>query len=108
MASLSLSALVERLSPQAKETLEQAAAMASSRTHHSIELTHWLLTIVQHPSGIYSEVFEAFDIDERKVEEQLQAQLEKIQNGMPNRPRPFCSYCNHYAECFDVRNDRVS
>ncbi len=32
MASLSLSALVERLSPQAKETLEQAAAMASSRT----------------------------------------------------------------------------
>ncbi|EOV0049803.1 type VI secretion system ATPase TssH [Vibrio parahaemolyticus] len=86
MASLSLSALVERLSPQAKETLEQAAAMASSRTHHSIELTHWLLTIVQHPSGIYSEVFEAFDIDERKVEEQLQAQLEKYKTGCQTVP----------------------
>lgn len=86
MAPLSLSALVARLSPQAKETLEQAAALASSRTHHSVELTHWLMTIVQHPKGIYSEIFKAFDIDQRKVEMQLQTQLEKYKTGCQTVP----------------------
>ncbi|HHF3131377.1 TPA: type VI secretion system ATPase TssH [Vibrio diabolicus] len=86
MASLSLSALVERLSPQAKETLEQAAAMASSRTHHSIEMSHWLMTIIQHPADIYSEVFDEFDVDKIKVETDLQKTLEKYKTGCQSVP----------------------
>lgn len=86
MASLPLSALVDRLSSQTKETLEQAAAMASSRTHHSIELTHWLMTMVQHPMDIFAEVFKTFDLDKGKVEEQLRAQLEKYKTGCQTVP----------------------
>ncbi|MBT0023395.1 type VI secretion system ATPase TssH [Vibrio alginolyticus] len=86
MASLSLSALVERLSPQAKETLEQAAAMASSRTHHSIEMSHWLMMIIRHPDNIYSEVFDEFDVDKIKVETDIQKALEKYKTGCQSVP----------------------
>lgn len=86
MASLSLSALVERLSPQARETLEQAAAMASSRTHHSIEMTHWLVSIIQHPSGIYRDIFHSQNVDESRVEKQLLDQLEKYKTGCGTVP----------------------
>ncbi len=86
MASLSLSALVERLSPQAKETLEQAAAMASSRTHHSIEMSHWLMMIIRHPDDIYSEVFDEFDVDKIKVETDIQKALEKYKTGCQSVP----------------------
>lgn len=86
MALLSLSALVERLSPVAKETLEQAAAMASSRTHHSIEMTHWLLSILQHPAEIYVEVFKKFNVNPKLVETQLLSQLEKYKTGCESVP----------------------
>ncbi|MGR5235990.1 type VI secretion system ATPase TssH [Vibrio alfacsensis] len=86
MASLSLSALVERLSPHARETLEQAAALASSRTHYSIEMAHWLLTITQHPAGIYSDIFERFNVDTGRVEAQLLSQLEKYKTGCETVP----------------------
>ncbi|WP_038891240.1 type VI secretion system ATPase TssH [Vibrio campbellii] len=86
MALLSLSALVERLSPVARETLEQAAAVASSRTHHSIEMTHWLLTIVQNPNQIYAEVFDKFNVDAEVVESQLLSQLEKYKTGCESVP----------------------
>ncbi|MDF5088930.1 type VI secretion system ATPase TssH, partial [Vibrio parahaemolyticus] len=86
MASLSLSALVERLSPQAKETLEQAAAMASARTHHSIEMSHWLMMIIRHPDDIYSEVFDEFDVDKIKVETDIQKALEKYKTGCQSVP----------------------
>nr|ACN89328.1 putative ClpA/B-type chaperone [Vibrio alginolyticus] len=86
MASLSLSALVERLSPQAKETLEQAAAMASSRTHHSIEMSHWLMMIIRHPDDIYSEVFDEFDVDKIKIETDIQKALEKYKTGCQSVP----------------------
>lgn len=86
MALLSLSALVERLSPHARETLEHAAAMASSRTHHSIEMTHWLISIIQHPSGIYADAFRSQNIDASRVESQLLEQLEKYRTGCDSVP----------------------
>jgi type VI secretion system protein VasG len=86
MASLSLSALVERLSPHAKETLEQAAALASSRTHHSIELSHWLTAIIQHPEDLYLDVFDKLDIDKQTVLNELLTQLEKYKTGCETVP----------------------
>ena len=86
MASLSLSALVERLSPHAKETLEQAAALASSRTHHSIELSHWLTAIIQHPEDLYLDVFDKLDLDKQTVLNELLTQLEKYKTGCETVP----------------------
>jgi type VI secretion system protein VasG len=86
MASLSLSALVDRLSPHGKETLEQAAAMASSRTHYSIELSHWLTAIIQNPADLYLEVFEKLDVDKQTVQSELLAQLEKYKTGCQTVP----------------------
>ncbi|MEF1339155.1 AAA family ATPase, partial [Vibrio rotiferianus] len=82
----SLSALVERLSPHAKETLEQAAALASSRTHHSIELSHWLTAIIQHPEDLYLDVFDKLDIDKQTVLNELLTQLEKYKTGCETVP----------------------
>lgn len=86
MASLSLSALVDKLSPEAKRALEQAAALASSRTHHSIEMTHWLLTSVQSAGREEIELYQAFDIDLNQLQTDLTLQLEKYKTGCQTVP----------------------
>lgn len=86
MTSLSLSALVDKLTPEARVTLEQAAALASSRTHHSIEITHWLLTMIQGASDADLEMYQYFSVDLAKLQSDLQLQLEKFKTGCQTVP----------------------
>lgn len=86
MTSLSLSALVDKLTPEAKGSLEQAAALASSRTHHSIEIAHWLLTMIQDPSEAEREMYQFFSVDLAQLHSDLQLQLEKFKTGCQTVP----------------------
>ncbi|EHK8997054.1 type VI secretion system ATPase TssH [Vibrio vulnificus] len=86
MASLSLSALVDKLTPEAKRALEQAAALASSRTHHSIEMTHWLLTLVQSARPDEIELYRSFKVDLHQLQTDLSLQLEKYKTGCQTVP----------------------
>ncbi|EGU51095.1 ClpB protein [Vibrio nigripulchritudo ATCC 27043] len=86
MTSLSLAALVERLTPDAKASLEQAAALASSRTHHSIEMTHWLITILQQQGTVIQTVSEEFGLNVFKLEDDIQNSLEKLKTGCQTVP----------------------
>ncbi|EHH0744540.1 type VI secretion system ATPase TssH, partial [Vibrio vulnificus] len=86
MASLSLSALVDKLTPEAKRALEQAAALASSRTHHSIEMTHWLLTLVQSAGPDEIELYRSFKVDLNQLQTDLTLQLEKYKTGCQTVP----------------------
>lgn len=86
MTSLSLTALVERLSSDAKSSLEQAAALASSRTHHSIEMTHWLVSILQQQGSTIQTLSEHFDLNVFKLEDDIQKSLEKLKTGCQTVP----------------------
>ncbi|GLQ70783.1 type VI secretion system ATPase TssH [Vibrio penaeicida] len=86
MTSLSLTALVERLSSDAKSSLEQAAALASSRTHHSIEMTHWLVSILQQQGSTIQTLSDHFDLNVFKLEDDIQKSLEKLKTGCQTVP----------------------
>ncbi|MBE4598990.1 type VI secretion system ATPase TssH [Vibrio navarrensis] len=86
MTSLSLSALVEKLTPEAKGSLEQAAALASSRTHYSIEIAHWLLTMIQGAGSFELEMYRSFSVDLAKLQSDVQLQLEKFKTGCQTVP----------------------
>ncbi|MDP2571607.1 type VI secretion system ATPase TssH [Vibrio penaeicida] len=86
MTSLSLTALVERLSSDAKSSLEQAAALASSRTHHSIEMTHWLISILQQQGSTIQTLSDHFNLNVFKLEDDIQKSLEKLKTGCQTVP----------------------
>ncbi|PKF76749.1 type VI secretion system ATPase TssH [Vibrio sp. vnigr-6D03] len=86
MTSLSLTALVERLSSDAKSSLEQAAALASSRTHHSIEMTHWLVSILQQQGSTIQTLSDHFNLNVFKLEDDIQKSLEKLKTGCQTVP----------------------
>ncbi|WP_104399830.1 type VI secretion system ATPase TssH [Vibrio penaeicida] len=86
MTSLSLTALVERLSSDAKSSLEQAAALASSRTHHSIEMTHWLISILQQQGATIQTLSDHFNLNVFKLEDDIQKSLEKLKTGCQTVP----------------------
>ncbi len=86
MTSLSLTALVERLSPEAKSSLEQAAALASSRSHHSIEMSHWLLSIIKQQNETMQLLVAHFDINVTQLESDVQRSLEKMKTGCQSVP----------------------
>ncbi|MBD1556906.1 type VI secretion system ATPase TssH [Vibrio sp. S9_S30] len=86
MTSLSLTALVERLSSDAKSSLEQAAALASTRTHHSIEMTHWLISILQQQGSAIQALSDHFNLNVFKLEDDIQKSLEKLKTGCQTVP----------------------
>lgn len=86
MTSLSLTALVERLSPDAKSSLEQAAALASSRSHHSIEMGHWLLSIIKQQNDTLLLLAEHFELNMAQLEADVQHSLEKMKTGCESVP----------------------
>ncbi|MDN3681087.1 type VI secretion system ATPase TssH [Vibrio tapetis subsp. quintayensis] len=86
MTSLSLTALVERLTPEARSSLEQAAALASSRSHHSIEMSHWLLSIIKQQSDTLKLLAGHFDLNLAQLEVDVQHSLEKMKTGCQSVP----------------------
>jgi type VI secretion system protein VasG len=83
---VNLKALVGRLSPQARQALEGAAAITLSRTHYDIEPEHWLLKLAEQPDGEVAAVFRHFDVDAGRVTAKLNALLDGFKSGNGRPP----------------------
>ena len=50
MSSMSLSKLVDKLNPVVKKSLEGAASICHSRSQFTVEVEHWLLSLLEKRS----------------------------------------------------------
>ncbi|OAN11068.1 ClpV1 family T6SS ATPase [Photobacterium jeanii] len=86
MSTMTLKALVDKLTPEAKRTLESSAALANSRSHASVELLHWLYSIGESGSAQYQTVSQFFGIDQGRLKHDLLIRLEQLPTGCADAP----------------------
>ncbi|MFT7287924.1 MAG: type VI secretion system protein VasG [Halieaceae bacterium] len=86
MTQIDLKSLIERLGPMAKVALESAAAATMSRGHHTVELEHWFLQLLENGKSDLAEVLRLRDISPRAVQSELTHALEKFKGGNSRPP----------------------
>ncbi|WP_413112315.1 type VI secretion system ATPase TssH [Thaumasiovibrio sp. DFM-14] len=86
MSTLPLKAIVEKLSPQARLSLEKAAACASSRSHFTVDIGHWLFELSNSHSSDFVAIARHFGIDEATWCNDLNRYLERQKSGSNEVP----------------------
>jgi len=81
-----LKALIERLTPQARQSLEQAASRALSRTHFDVEIEHVLLAMLDQPGNAALSGLAAVGVSLAVVETALLQALDSFRSGNSRNP----------------------
>ena len=77
----SLNLLVERLTPNLRYALEQAAWRCRSMTHYDVELEHLLLELSADESADCARILRHFDVDPGRLASDLTVALERLRRG---------------------------
>ncbi|WP_428459125.1 type VI secretion system ATPase TssH [Photobacterium makurazakiensis] len=86
MSTMTLKALVDKLSPSCKTMLESGASLCNSRSHFSVELQHWLLVMTEDKNTDFFVIADYFAIDLPKLRSELQQGLETLKTGNSHTP----------------------
>ncbi|MBL8841006.1 MAG: type VI secretion system ATPase TssH [Planctomycetes bacterium] len=86
MATLNLKALVSRLNDTTRRALEGAAGLCLSKTHHHVEIEHWLWKLMEVRGGDLEAIFRRFEVDPARLSADLQRSFEKMRGGSSRPP----------------------
>jgi type VI secretion system protein VasG len=81
MAGFTLSELVGRLGPAARQSLEGAHGFAKMRGNAYVELVHWVHLLVQDSGGDVAAIRTAFGLDETKLARDIVGALDIVPRG---------------------------
>nr|WP_294864461.1 type VI secretion system ATPase TssH [uncultured Pseudogulbenkiania sp.] len=84
--SVSLKSLIERLTPLARQSVEQAASRALSRTHYEIEIEHVLLTLLDQDMNAARAALPAAGGDLADLQRGLEGALDGFRTGNTRNP----------------------
>ncbi|NHQ82449.1 type VI secretion system ATPase TssH [Chromobacterium vaccinii] len=84
--SVSLKSLIDRLTPTARQAIEQAASRALARTHFEIEIEHVLLAMFDQDDNAALAALRALGADLGRVERELDAALDNFRSGNTRNP----------------------
>jgi type VI secretion system protein VasG len=86
MVAVDLRSLVAKLNDACRRSLEAAAGSALSRSHHNIEVEHWLLRLLDVPNNDLTAIFGRFEIDSGRVAAELTRFLDTLKTGNARAP----------------------
>ncbi len=78
--------LIDKLDLQTKQALEQATNLCLQRGHYQVELSHWLLCIVEHLNQTDRGHLLALECDLTALRTDLQLNLERLKTGNEQAP----------------------
>ncbi len=81
MAEISRSDLFAKLTPLAFKTLESATMFCKLRGHQTVELTHWLIQILQLQDADLQRLIREFGLNESRLSSDLTDALERLPRG---------------------------
>ncbi|WP_434630270.1 type VI secretion system ATPase TssH [Chromobacterium sp. CV08] len=84
--SVALKSLIDRLTPTARQAIEQAASRALARTHFEIEIEHVLLAMFDQDDNAALAALRALGADLSRVERELDAALDNFRSGNTRNP----------------------
>jgi len=86
MSSMTLSKLVEKLNPTCRASLENAASICHSRSQFTVEIEHWLQSMLELESGDLNLICDSFSIEQDVFLNDLRIGLEKLKTGNSAAP----------------------
>ena len=86
MVAVDLQRLVLRLNPVCRRALEAAAGLALSRTHHDVEIEHWLLKLLDSPDTDLAAILRHCEVDAGRLAADLNRVLDKLKTGNARAP----------------------
>jgi type VI secretion system protein VasG len=84
--SVSLKSLIERLTPTARQAVEQAASRALARTHFEVEIEHVLLAMLDQADNAALSALQALGLPVAQVNRELDAALDAFRSGNTRNP----------------------
>src|SRR5690606_31961093 len=81
MINVDPKSLIDRLSPLARDTLEQGAGLCLGHGHYSVEIEHWLLKLLEHPDSDWVQLLHQLDLDPGRLSSAINAALERLRHG---------------------------
>lgn len=86
MVSVNLKSLVARLNDTCRRTLEGAAGFCLSRTHHNVEIEHWLVKLLEETNTDLEAILKHYGIDHSRLLSDLTRALDRLQTGNARPP----------------------
>ena len=84
--STSVKALVDKLTPVARQSLEQAASRALSRSHFEVEIEHVLLALLEQDRNAALSALAALGASQARIVSELENALESFRAGNTRNP----------------------
>ena len=81
-----LKSLIGKLNPTTRHAMEAAANVALSRTHFEVDIEHVLIELLERGDSDLNAILNAYDIDPRKLEQDLRNSLGQFRTGNTRNP----------------------
>ncbi len=81
-----LKPLLARLHPVCRKALDEAGELCLEHQHYSLEIEHWLLTLMSQPGGDVALMLDACSLSPVHLQRQLQQAVQRFQAGSQRPP----------------------
>jgi len=81
MSSMTLKSLVAKMNDAGRQALERAVGLCFQRTHHSVEVEHFLKSLLAEQDSDLSAIFSHYGLSQDRLETQLNTALESFKTG---------------------------
>jgi type VI secretion system protein VasG len=85
MSQIDLKSLIGKLSPPAKNLLEQATSLCYARTNYNIEVEHWLCKLVENDASIQA-IVKHYGVSLPTLEDHIIRAIDRLKSGNAKAP----------------------
>lgn len=86
MAPINLKSLVGKLNSVCTRALEGAAGLCMSRTNYNLEISHWLLKLLEVSNSDVQAILKAFAIDPSRLTADCMKSIDRLKTGSSSQP----------------------
>ncbi|WP_404369188.1 type VI secretion system ATPase TssH [Marinobacter sp.] len=83
---MTLKSLVEKMNDSGRQALERAVGLCHQRSHHTVEVEHFLKAMMAEQDADLAAVLAHFDLDGSRLEAQLDTAIESFRTGSGATP----------------------
>ena len=84
--SISLKALISKVNDETRVALTGAAALCNSRSHHEVEVEHFLLKLAESSDNDLFRIAQFFDLDLQRLTGEINRGLDRMKRGSRGTP----------------------
>ncbi|MDF1506433.1 Clp protease N-terminal domain-containing protein, partial [Roseisolibacter sp. H3M3-2] len=100
--SVTLRALIGKLNPAMRSTIEAAAGLCLSRTHYDVEIEHVLVKALDAADGDVAQILKHYGVNRARLADDLARGLDRLKSGNARTPSLSPSLVRMLTEAWTV------